>query len=267
MVKLCSGIRSNNLKCKNKIQQTQSYCRFHKPISRIVKQPQSKPNDKLNKFIKGFVQDIINSSIYPECTVCLDLVLPNENVTPCHKIHIRCVIKSGKAECPMCRGNLQLSKNQMKKMLVYKNKYNAEFEADSIEEFMDTEESVDTYDPLIQILIQHHIHIIAELVKKLFKRIIDDPRILTLEEFTNIHVNFFIQQISRLLIISLEQEMVNEIDIFCGFDRRCNSSELRCIIGYILEKPMISLHDIYMARFPNMKSRYIETLLYYIIEG
>lgn len=44
-----------------------------------------------------------------ECTICYDLPLKEEDILPCgHRVHISCVQKQFKAECPLCRTPLKI---------------------------------------------------------------------------------------------------------------------------------------------------------------
>lgn len=44
-----------------------------------------------------------------ECNICYDLPLKEEDILPCgHRVHISCVQKQFKAECPLCRAPLKI---------------------------------------------------------------------------------------------------------------------------------------------------------------
>jgi hypothetical protein len=56
-----------------------------------------------------------------ECLVCLNEI--NTQLSCGHKVHTSCVVKSEKQECPLCRQNINLSNDDISKMLLYDMKY------------------------------------------------------------------------------------------------------------------------------------------------
>lgn len=73
----CRGVTKKGERCRRKASQD-GYCYSHKP---------------------GFVQDIPD-----ECAVCFETFSDEDTHLECgHWIHMACVVKSGKAECPICK--------------------------------------------------------------------------------------------------------------------------------------------------------------------
>jgi len=59
-----------------------------------------------------------------ECVVCLEKLSLGDVLQPCgHKIHIECIILSGKKECPLCRGKISNLRQFDIKQIQYRKQY------------------------------------------------------------------------------------------------------------------------------------------------
>ncbi len=95
MSHLCQGITLSGKQCNNRIKDKR-FCYHHRKNSQsdeIMQYRQHKP---------------------PECIICRESLANQRYALECgHWIHKKCVIRSAKAECPICRSKLVLGKNDM----------------------------------------------------------------------------------------------------------------------------------------------------------
>lgn len=110
-----------------------------------------------------------------ECPVCYisieDYILPLE---PCgHRIHTECIIKSGKAKCPLCRESIcNLTENQLYRLHQENHRLNQAFIGENVEfildELLHTIESrvggEDHPDELLYLSIIHRMLVIASVM-------------------------------------------------------------------------------------------------------
>jgi hypothetical protein len=75
-------------------------------------------------------KSIINKKVVlknnEECCVCYEIMDKDKPLKCKHNVHLDCIIKSGKAQCPMCRASLKLPKNILNKINNISKKYKEE---------------------------------------------------------------------------------------------------------------------------------------------
>jgi len=99
----CKGITKNNTPCRRKLVK-EGYCACHNPRNFVTEKPD-------------------------ECIVCCYDLYPQKYPLNCgHWIHTDCVVKSGKAECPICRQPVTLSDINTKKLLAVERRHRREKE-------------------------------------------------------------------------------------------------------------------------------------------
>lgn len=87
----CKGITRTGNNCKRKAKEG-GYCFQHQQELKFI---QEKPD---------------------ECLICCD-ALSEDTPLPCgHWIHLNCIIRSGKAECPVCRSPVVLNERDTKSL-------------------------------------------------------------------------------------------------------------------------------------------------------
>ena len=87
---LCKGYTVSGNKCKKTIKKG-DFCHWH---------------------FLDFVQEKLD-----ECPICMESLEKEKQPLSCgHWIHKKCVVQSAKAECPMCRKTVQLTKGETKKV-------------------------------------------------------------------------------------------------------------------------------------------------------
>ena len=91
----CSGITSKNKPCKLRTANKTKLCPAHENQCRREKRIFEKPED---------------------CIVCCEKFVVNDvALSPCgHWIHKMCVFKTGKQQCPICRGFVDFNANETK---------------------------------------------------------------------------------------------------------------------------------------------------------
>ena len=74
-----------------------------------------------------------------ECVVCLESLSDEKYpLRDCgHWVHYKCVILSGKKECPLCRYEIKMTKDQVKELNTIKNRMKKENEEDERKEIME----------------------------------------------------------------------------------------------------------------------------------
>ncbi len=93
---ICQGITLSGGQCHRKIK-NQQYCYQHRqnPCD-VKKHRETKPS---------------------ECIICYESLANQRYALECgHWIHIKCIINSAKAECPICRTKLTVGKRAMKRI-------------------------------------------------------------------------------------------------------------------------------------------------------
>lgn len=105
-VSTCLGVTKKGQRCLNWVKDGSCYCRLHTPDFK-----ESKPS---------------------ECPVCVESFGSEDTHLECgHWVHKACVVKSGKAECPMCRRRLtRLSRSDKDEM----NRIKAQRRIDEVNE-------------------------------------------------------------------------------------------------------------------------------------
>jgi hypothetical protein len=91
---ICQGITLSGVPCHRKVK-NQQYCYQHRqdPYS-VKKHRETKPS---------------------KCIICYESLANQRNALECgHWIHIKCIINSAKAVCPICRTKLTVGKRAMK---------------------------------------------------------------------------------------------------------------------------------------------------------
>lgn len=119
-------------RCHRKVKKDNMYCCYHMCYHHFPREP---------------------------CSVCYDEIHIHEKpLNPCgHWVHMKCLIKSGKDKCPICRSSIKLTKNQMNELQVYERELkmyledvNENMVRDLLEPLMNTEVGV-----LFQMLLEH----------------------------------------------------------------------------------------------------------------
>ena len=82
---ICKGLTKGQIPCKRRVFGA-DYCFQHSPPP---EREQERPED---------------------CPVCFEPMQQRGPLSCGHWVHIGCVVKSGKSECPICRSSLQLNK-------------------------------------------------------------------------------------------------------------------------------------------------------------
>lgn len=112
----CKGITLNGEKCSRKVRDA-DYCFQHSSQANSSKYAQQKPEN---------------------CPVCYDSLDNQKNALQCgHWVHTKCVIQSGKEECPVCRSPLQLKPRAKKKLQKIRQLLRQEQLAEEEEELQD----------------------------------------------------------------------------------------------------------------------------------
>lgn len=90
-------------RCKNNTRQGMLTCRTHSEFEEVI-------GDADMTFIEQMPE---------ECPVCIEEFCQKDEPLSCgHWIHRSCVIRSGKAECPVCRSSLELTHDEMVETLI-----------------------------------------------------------------------------------------------------------------------------------------------------
>ena len=124
-----------------------------------------------------------------DCAVCTDSV--NIPLSCGHWIHNQCVIQSGKANCPICRSQINLTKEEYEKTMEYDRKYKQQF----LEE--DEEELLQIYNNDIPMILQ----IISEALT--------GELLFELEEGASLHYNMVLNTDG---ITTLTNNYINYLD-------------------------------------------------------
>lgn len=110
----CKSLTKKNINCKNKCIKDTEFCKIHSK-SQNNKYVMEKPN---------------------ECIVCLEPLNVKKSLSCGHWIHLNCIYKWGKAECPICRKKIKLSKLQLKSFNIYKRERELEFLIDMLRDML-----------------------------------------------------------------------------------------------------------------------------------
>lgn len=98
---LCKGITLSGKRCSRKLR-NHKYCYQHR--NKIFRE--TKPSD---------------------CIICYESLATQQRPLACgHWIHTSCIVESAKAECPVCRAQLQLNKTALKRIQSLAQERNAE---------------------------------------------------------------------------------------------------------------------------------------------
>jgi hypothetical protein len=121
LVKNCQGKTAKGELCKRKVVADCGYCKSH-----LSQWNGMKCADSMNLTKEEWKQE--ESSMEEEdCPVCTDPLSKKDVIEGCHhRVHIDCIIKSGKDECPLCRGPVHLKATQRKKLERIQRKYKKE---------------------------------------------------------------------------------------------------------------------------------------------
>lgn len=85
---MCIYICGNGKKCKNKSKQDFCHKHVNKQIPDVHRYIQEKPD---------------------ECPVCMENLRKTKKPLPCgHWVHYKCILRSGKKECPICRQDVDI---------------------------------------------------------------------------------------------------------------------------------------------------------------
>lgn len=138
----CSGTTKQGKRCTYKVKGT--YCRYHQPKDvsppapvkeppppakevvppkkKEAKEAKKKLKEKVKEAVKKFVSD------KEDCAVCID---PVDKPLFCgHWVHMNCVVRSGKDECPVCRGKIPMNEKDS----ALTRRYNQKYTQDTIQE-------------------------------------------------------------------------------------------------------------------------------------
>ena len=109
---ICKSLTKKNIKCKNKCLKNKNFCRLHNKLDYVME----KPN---------------------ECIVCLnDLNDTKKSLTCGHWIHLNCIYKWGKQQCPVCRQSIKLSTLQLKTFNIYKKERELDYLIDMLRDML-----------------------------------------------------------------------------------------------------------------------------------
>lgn len=100
IVQYCKGYTKTGKKCSRKIKMGKEYCHHHVSYKNFEKN---------------------------ECPVCFEEIVSTCPLSCGHWIHKKCVIRSGKTQCPMCRSHItNLTNKEIEQTHFYSKKYHQE---------------------------------------------------------------------------------------------------------------------------------------------
>lgn len=145
---VCSGKTAKGEQCKRKVLADSGYCKSHIPQSSdtyqkieestLLTKEESKQEDttiltkgdsSTDKILlpRKKSSSIESSTEFEDCPVCTDPLTKKDVLVLCkHRIHMDCIIKSGKKECPICRSDVKLTATQQLKLERVGRKYEKE---------------------------------------------------------------------------------------------------------------------------------------------
>lgn len=145
---VCSGKTAKGEQCKRKVLADSGYCKSHIPQSSdtyqkieestLLTKEESKQEDttiltkgdsSTDKILlpRKKSSSIESSTEFEDCPVCTDPLSKKDVLVLCkHRIHMDCIIKSGKKECPICRSDVKLNATQQLKLERVGRKYEKE---------------------------------------------------------------------------------------------------------------------------------------------
>ena len=102
---ICQGITLSGTQCNRRVK-NKRYCYHHKK-NQTTRYRQEKPL---------------------ECIICCESLAKQRRSLECgHWIHVKCIVESAKAECPICRSELKLGKRAMKRISKIAKKRHTEY--------------------------------------------------------------------------------------------------------------------------------------------
>lgn len=119
MTKICKGTNTRGNLCKNKTTNDNNFCYLHQYQNMILEKPS-------------------------ECPICLEEIISPKPLQCGHWIHMECIAKSMKPECPMCRTALKLPKYIKSKIDENLKNTQDQWERDDFQELMNEYNNIDT---------------------------------------------------------------------------------------------------------------------------